>query len=426
MNPFAPMSAPKLLSSPASSRAGHKPRHAIAVAAISALLTSLVLVAGCGGGGGDAGVAQPNAAAPTATAAAFTQGTINGFGSVIVNGVRFDDSAATVTDDDGKRQTSSALRLGMRVDVDSDKVDTGTASARASALRFGGQVTGPVSAVDPGAGTLSVLGQGVDITATTVFDDRLVGGLTALASGAVVEVHGLADAVTGHIVATRVEPAPAATVYKLRGTVAALDTSAKTFAVGGASISYAGLNAAALPAALANGMVLRVVLATTPVAGQWLAQSLGVKLPKPVEQSAAHLRGAITAFSSSAAFSVDGLAVDASQAVFPDGSAGLALGVQVDVLGQVSNSVLVASRVSLEARHAGDDDRKLELHGAITAVDPVAKTFVLRGVTVIFAGSVAFLGGSEAGLVVGAKVAVKGGVGSSRTQLAALTISFES
>jgi len=56
--------------------------------------------------------------------------------------------------------------------------------------RFGAQVTGPVEAVDAAAGTLTVLGQGVDVTTTTVFDDSLAGGLAAVATGAVVEVHG--------------------------------------------------------------------------------------------------------------------------------------------------------------------------------------------------------------------------------------------
>jgi hypothetical protein len=266
----------------------------------------------------------------------------------------------------------------------------------------------------------------VDVTSTTVFDDSLAGGLTAVAAGAVVEVHGLADAATGHIVATRIEPESTATVYKLRGTVASLDTTAKTFAIGGAAISYAGLADAAVPSTLAAGATVRVTLATAQVGGFWVAQSLGLKLHKPADSSVAHVRGAITGFTSATAFSVDGLAVDAGNASFPDGSAGLALGVQVDVLGTVSNGVLVASVVSLEARHRGDDDRRLELHGAITAVDATAKTFVLRGVTVSYGGTVSYVGGTEAGLVVGAKVEVKGGVGSTRTQLAAVKIKFES
>ena len=122
---------------------------------LAAALSGLLLITACGGGGGDGATASDTP--PTATAAAFTQGTITGFGSVIVNGVRFDDSGCTVTDDSGTAQALSALRLGMRVEIDSSAVDTSTATARAHALRFGDLVTGPVEAVDAAAGTLTLL-----------------------------------------------------------------------------------------------------------------------------------------------------------------------------------------------------------------------------------------------------------------------------
>ena len=408
MNPLALISATAL----------RAPRRATA----ATLLASLLLLAGCGGGGGgaDGAAMTPSATAPSV----FTLGTITGFGSVIVNGVRFDDSAASISDDDGQKHALDALRLGMRVEVDSGRVDAASASAHALAVRFGGLVTGPVEAIDVAAGRLTVLGQGIDVTATTVIDDRLVGGLAAVQTAAVLHVHGLRDAASGRILATRIEPQPNASRYKLRGTVVGLNPTAKTFSIGAAVISYAGLSAA--PAGLADGVTLRLALALTPVAGQWLAQELGAKPQRPSDMAVAHVRGAITAFSSVSSFSVEGLAIDASAARFPDGSAGLALGVEVEVRGRLSNNLLVASEVLLEARHRADDDRRFELYGAISAVDSTARTFVVRGMTVSYAGTVAYEGGSAAGLVVGAKVAVKGGLGSSRTLVLAAKIKFES
>ena len=50
-----------------------------------------LLLTGCGGGVESGGTG--------ATPASFASGPITGFGSVIVNGVRFDDSKAVVTDD---------------------------------------------------------------------------------------------------------------------------------------------------------------------------------------------------------------------------------------------------------------------------------------------------------------------------------------
>ncbi len=390
---------------------------------LAASLSALLLVTACGGGGGGDSDSTSDAMA-TAAPTAFTQGTITGFGSVIVNGVRFDDSSCTVTDDSGTAQALGALRLGMRVEIDSSAVDTTTATARAHALRFGGLVTGPVEAVDATAGTLTVLGQGVDVTSTTVFDDSLAGGLAAVATGAVVEVHGLRDSATGRITATRIEPESSATTYKLRGVVSALDSTAKTFRIGTATISFAGV--ATVPATLADGVSLRVQLATAAVAGVWQAQSLGAKTRATTTAAQAHVHGAITAFTSATAFSVDGIPVDAANASFPDGSTGLALGVQVEVHGTLTNGTIIATQVELESHHRGDDDRQFRLHGSITSVDTTAKTFVLRGVTVSHAGTVTYDQGTEAGLVAGARVAVRGTVGASRTELAAVRIKFES
>lgn len=396
----------------------------------AALLSSLLLIAACGGGGGSDGTTTGSSTdTGTAAATAFTQGTVTGFGSVIVNGVRFDDSGISATDDDGQKV---ALGLGMRVEIDSGSIDTSAGTARAHAMRTGGLVTGPVqgtpvAGTDAGTGTLTVLGQGVDVTATTVFDDSLAAGLSAVADGTVVEVHGLRDSATGRIVATRIEAKTAATVYALRGTVSGLDGTAKTFSIGSAAISYAAVTT--VPTTLADGVSLRVLLATAPVAGVWQAQSLGGKAATTTTTTTAaqaHVRGVITAFTSATAFSIDGIPVDASAATFPDGSTDLALGVQVEVKGTLTNGTIIATAVELESRHKGDDDRKFRLHGAITSVDTTAKTFLLRGITVSYAGTVAYTGGTEAGLVVGAKVEVRGTVGATRNTLAATAIKFES
>ena len=385
-----------------------------------AVLALVAAVAGCGGGGSPA-----DSVAMATPASAFTLGTITGFGSIIVNGVRFDESSASVTDDDGTQRSATALALGMRVEVDSGAVDAASATAHAAAVRFGSLVLGPVAAVDVAASTLTVLGQVVDVSTSTVFSDSLSAGLPAVAVRAVVEVHGLVNAATGHITATRIESATGATAYKLRGTVAALDSTAKTFMINGTLVSYAGLAVSAVPATLANGVTLRVVLATAQSGGVWVAQSLGLKRTKPQDSEAAEVRGRITAFTSSASFSVDGLVVDASAASFPDGSSGLALGVAVEVQGKTSNGVLLARRVEIESSHLGDDDHAWHLFGAITAVNAAARTFVVRGTTVSYGDATTYVNGSLADLLVGRKLHVKGAVGSNQNQVQAVTITFD-
>jgi hypothetical protein len=369
------------------------------------------LLAGCGGGGGEAmSSAGTDAAEQGATAAAYTEGTLDGFGSVIVNGVRFDDSGASITDDDGAPRGPGDLRLGMRMQVHSDTVQGN--AARASAMRFGSAVLGPVSAVDTAAQTLTVLGQTVEVTTTTFFDRTLAGGLADVQPGAVVDVHGLVDAAQGRLIATRIDPAAGAPRFKLIGTVAALDRGATTFAIGAAAIDYSGIAATGPAQALADGQVVRVALATQPAtSGRWVALQLAPSAPGAREHMQAMVRGTVTAYVSSASFSVNGLPVDASAAKFPNGASGLALGSAVKVAGTVRNGTLVATMVHVEASSAGDMNRLFELHGAITSIDTAAKTFVVRGVTVWYGGTVSYVGGSEADLAVGRRVEVEGAVG---------------
>ena len=355
---------------------------------------------------------------------AFTQGPITGLGSIIVNGVRFGEGGASITADAGTQRSAPALALGMRVAVDSGAVDAATVSAHAAALRYGSLVLGPVAAVDRAATSLTVLGQVMNLRGITVFSDSLWAGLSAVSVGAVVEVHGLLNAATGHLTATRIESAAGATAYKWRGMVGALDTVARTFMLNGTGVSYARLAASAVPDKLANGATLRVLLATAQSGGMWVAQSLGVKGSKPHDSAAALVRGSITAFTSSASFSVDGLAVDASAADSPDGSAGLALGVAVEVQGRMRNAVLVASRVDVESRHLGDDGHAWQLFGAISAANAATKTFVVRATTVSY-GDTTYVNGNLADLVVGRKVHVKGAVGSTRSQVQAATVTFK-
>ncbi len=390
------------------------------LATFAAGLAAALLLAACGGGGDVPG----SAAAPTEQPAAYNAGPISGLGSIIVNGVRFDDSSAAVSDEDSVSRSRSELRLGMMVEVDSARVDRSNASGRASHIRMGSSVVGPVQAVNAAAGTLTVLGQAVVVSATTVFGDGLSGGLAMLAVGTVLDVHGQWDASAKVVQATRLEVKTGVPAYRLRGSIANLDATAKTFNIGAAVVNYASAGMPAGLPALADGQRVRVLLQTAPVAGQWVATALRTAAPKLDDRAEAHLRGSVTAFTSSTLFSVNDTPVNASGASFPDGTAGLVLGARVEVEGALSNGVLVASKVELDDRHAGERHR-IELHGAITSADAVNKTFVLRGITVSHAGAVAFERGTAAGLVVGAQVEVKGVPGAGSSTLVATRIKFE-
>ena len=380
----------------------------------------LGVLAGCGGGSvADAPTVAPAASVTTG----FTQGAIGGFGSIFVNGVRFDDSTAQVFDDRGGVRTAQSLKLGMQVEVEHSAVDASLVSAKAQVVRYGEAVRGPVSAVDTAGSAITVLGQKVVISDSTVFDSSVAGRFSAITVGMVLEVHGVFDAAANAVMASRVERDTNPTSYKLRGTVTSLNTTAKTFSIGAAVISYAGVTN--LPAALANGLLVRVELATTAVAGVWTATEVRGGPARPQDRLEAHVRGSITAFTSSASFSVNAIPVNAASASFPDGTTGLALGVMVEIEGVMTDGVLVANKVEIDARHGTDDRHGIALKGDITALNATAKTLVVKGTTVNYGGTVAFSKGTAADLAVGKKVEVRGVLATDGTTVQAVTIKFD-
>lgn len=358
-----------------------------------ATIAGAALIAACGGGD-DSG-----------SGSSFAVGRISGFGSIIVNGVHYDDSRARVVDEDGQSRGRDDLKLGMVVELSASNFSSsGTPSATAQSIEMSSLLRGPVDSV--GAETLVVLGQTVKLTATTVVDDSLAGGLAGIRAGSVLKIYGTLDRSTGVYTATRIESAAGTSSYRIRGVISAVDAAAGTIAIGAAVIDVSGL---ALPAGgLQAGDRVRLRLQTTPnAAGAWVATELRSGALKVEDSDHAEVEGTISDFTSTSIFSVDGLPVDATSAVFEDGTGGLALGARVEVEGTVVDGVLVARKVELES---DDDDRSsgFEIDGSITAVDAAASTFVVRNVTVHHGSGVTFRDGSAANLVVGTRVEVKG------------------
>jgi hypothetical protein len=376
------------------------------------------LVVSCGGGVDSGGTGAP--------ATAFASGAITGFGSVIVANVHFDDRTAAVRDADGNVHSRDDLRLGMIVEARGSAIFSdadGNDASTATSIVFRSEMVGPIGASDPVARTLTVLGQTVAIDATTVFDDALASGQAALAVGDVVEIYASVDPANGRYLATRIERRTAALAFALRGIVANLDPVARSFTIGATRISYAGVNAANVPATFANGSLVRLALALLPNAGIWTAIAVGDGLPALDDHDQAKVEGLVSAFTSSTQFSVDGTPVNARLAQFPDGTAGLALGKRVEVDGATLAGVLVATRVRLIS-DSEEQGQEFDVRGPIAALDSGAKTFVVRSVTVSYAGPVDFRNGSAATLAVGSDVEARGMLSSDGTRLQATRIDF--
>jgi hypothetical protein len=388
------------------------------VLTLAAFASPAAMLGGCGGGVGSGGTGD--------FSSNYTYGQITGFGSVIVNAVRFDDSAARVVDDRGNTRSRDDLRLGMTVSVDSDAVVQGTSGreAKAGVVRFGSVLESPIASVDAVGGTFVALGQTVRLQASTVFDDDFGAGPSSLVAGRNVEVHGYVDAATQSIIATRIEGFTPAGSFKARGVIATLDGAARRMRIGAADFDYA--SATDVPSNLAAGLTVTVYVQTTAdAAGRWVVSrfnSGSISAPSGNHDSA-DVRGVVTAFTSTSSFVVNDVTVDARAAAFPDGTA-FALGSRVKVEGRVEGGVLIASKVEIDS----DDKVRgegIKLRGNIEAVDTAGRTFEVRGSTVDYSGSgVRFDDGSAADIVVGREVEVEGQLSSDGTRVEAQRIKF--
>ena len=180
---------------------------------LSGLVGALGLTA-CGGGSSSDNSAPvgPLATVPTQVTVV---GSITGFGSVFVNGTKYEVASDTIVTIEGETETTgddSRLRLGMRVRMSAID-NNGVRTART--IEFDEDLKGPIESItpdgnDPTVGTFSVMGQTVTVDAATVFDDDIgnndgVAGIDFrdLQTGMVVEVSGF-PTVDGFL-ATRVD-----------------------------------------------------------------------------------------------------------------------------------------------------------------------------------------------------------------------------
>lgn len=392
---------------------------------LAGVLAACSVASACGGGVDSGGTGAPMA---------MSSGRITGFSSIIVNGVRYDETGAILVDDDGAVRSRSDLKLGMMVEVDSAPPATdasnGISTAVASRIQFGSAIKGAVESVNLAASTMVVLGQTVKLDASTFFSGNAT-GLAGVTPGQLVEVHALLDPSTGIYAASRVDLRTSLDEYKLRGIVSQLDTTAKTFFIGSARISYADATGSPLPT-LANGVAVKVKMQTSASSGTWIATKVDSARRNIAEGSSAEVEGIVSSYAGLASFVVDGVTVDASGAgvIFKKGTNGqLANGVRVEIEGVVRNGVLVASKVEYRRAETDedddDDDDGVRLKGAIESVDAVARTFVIRGTTVAYDNATRFTRGNAASLAAGASVDVKGVVSAGGTRVYARKIRFE-
>jgi hypothetical protein len=377
-------------------------------------LVLTALLAACGGGGGGSSITTGIGSGGTGGVSA---GPVSGFGSIIVNGVKFDDAGAAVTIDDRSDRPVTEIRLGMMVEVHGT-IDDGGTTGKATTIKASSQVEGPVASIDPVANSFVSLGQTVRVNINTVFEG--LANLAALGAGDLVEVHGLTDPSTGIITATRVERKPpfvsGVTEFSLVGAISSLNSTSTTctFKIGAATVNCAGTTLLSVPASgLANGMLVKIEIKPVSATLSALISLAPIIVASSVraldglvvsEGNRVEVEGIISNFASVSSFQVNAQKVDASKARFENGtSADLANGKRVEVEGKVANGVLVADKVEFKQEQVA---QQAELQGLITDFVSVS-SFKVRG-QLVDASAATISNGTAANLANGRLVEVHG------------------
>ena len=350
-------------------------------------VAATLALAGCGGGSSDA-PSPTNTGSSTRPVVAV--GPITNFGSVVVNGVRYDTNGAVFTVS-GQPGTQADLSVGHIVSIKGTIDDDGR-NGSASEVRFDETVEGPVQAIDLAGGTLVVLGQTVIVTPDTSFDDDFSPeSLEGVTEGEFVEVSGQFDA-DGNIVASRIEREDDGDDFEVYGFIADLDTAALTFRISDLLVDYSSAMLSDFPGGeLAEGDFVEVEGSALGTNGELIATE--VELESSIhgfdddddafddDDYEFEIEGYITRFVSATDFDVNGQPVTTTSSTeFEDGSAAdLALDVKIEVEGRRNaDGVLVADEIEFERER----ERNIRIGARIDSVDPATDTLVLLGITV--------------------------------------------
>lgn len=196
----------------------------------------LVFLTSCGGGGGK-GNSFSGGIEGTGSRIE-SSGPIDGFGSVIVNGVRYDTTNATITINESSG-IQDDLAIGQVVVVTGSINEDGT-NGTADSIDFLANIRGPISDINPLVNKLTILGQTVLLTNSTQLGAGIdLNQLEDLPENTFLEVSGLTTA-RGQIIATRVELIEPPNELLVIGKITNLsrDTTAKHFSLNELFVDY--------------------------------------------------------------------------------------------------------------------------------------------------------------------------------------------
>jgi hypothetical protein len=375
------------------------------VQAIIAMVVTFLIAAGCGGGISVASVGSGGTGYPAGTGS----GVISGFGSLIVDGMRRNDSTATYMSEQGQglaiAMPVTGATVGQSVEYSYDN------SGNMMSALVSPELVGSVAAVGPNS--LTVLG-----TSVLINNDPSLGPVTRLAGyaslaavkvGDRVEVHGLLKIDNQGVVsvqATLIAQTPLATGVRLTGYVTQYNATAGTFAIGSNLVKVGTATIAPGGTALANGELVTIWSSADPAGNTITANTIRVKWVSSTGQNAT-VSGAIANLTSGAIFQIGSLIVDASKAVIAPSGTALGAGQYVVVVGTIDagSNKLMATDVTV---FTAATPTEVELHGTV-ANFVSSSSLTVRGV-VVDASAATFTGGTVSQLANGVFVEVHGTV----------------
>jgi uncharacterized protein DUF5666 len=276
-----------------------------------------------------------------------SKGVVTALGSVVVNGVTFNTTAAAVKIDD---TTSAAdqLKVGMVVKV-RGTTDDATMTGTATHVDANDALEGTISAV--GTNTVTVMGQTVQIedNVTRLNDDNTVKTLTAagFVVGDRIEVHGFADD-QGGLRATRVVKKTTGE-FEIKGFVTSTGaTFGLALTPGGASVLTV---TGTLPAGAVVGSFVEVKSNTAPAAGAITATVIQLEDAIGAAGEKVEVEGIVT-IGNVDSFTVNGQQVITSTTTLFEGGlkTDFAVGVKVEAEGPLNVAgAIVATKVSFRS-----------------------------------------------------------------------------
>lgn len=324
-------------------------------------LTAVVMAA-CNTGGDLAGIGGSGF---------ISTGTVTGFGSVYVNGVKFETDQARFEVEGRLGATENDLRVGMVVQVQGS-VNADGSTGTASFIRYADDLQGPVTAIDevttdPDIKHLTVLGLKVVISASdTSYDDV---SFDDIKIGQMLEISGFYDQ-NGDLQASYVERRDANDEIEIRGVIEnlnGLEFRVRGVAVDATSASIEDF----VSGQLEEGVYVEVEGHFNSSGDVLIADEVEAEDDLYDDDDEVEIEGYVTRYTAIDDFEVNGVPVDASGI---SASLQLAEGDRIEVEGYMRNGVLIAEEIELRGGN-------VEISARLEQVYPDSQQFTLQPVS---------------------------------------------